>query len=197
MPSCIRASFTAAHTLVKPFWLAATVLLAVCPHGSHTTHPSEKSNECASLTINKHTMVDATMKAVVVREFGGTDVLTVEDTVVPIPQAGQVLVKLEFAGVNPVDTYIRTGTYAIKPSLPSVSCVCVCVFVCVCTSACGDVSCHMCAHEHAQMFRVTCVHVSMSRCFVSHVRYVCMYLICARFLCSWVLPGIHVHICEC
>lgn len=30
----------------------------------------------------------------------------------------QVIVKLAYAGVNPVDTYIRSGAYARKPSLP-------------------------------------------------------------------------------
>lgn len=30
----------------------------------------------------------------------------------------QVLVKLHYSGVNPVDTYIRNGTYALLPELP-------------------------------------------------------------------------------
>jgi NADPH2:quinone reductase len=32
--------------------------------------------------------------------------------------AGQVVVRVKAAGVNPVETYMRTGTYAIKPALP-------------------------------------------------------------------------------
>ncbi len=58
------------------------------------------------------------MKAVVVREFGGPEVLKVEDVTDPIPSAGQVLVRVHAAGVNPFDTYMRTGNYATKPPLP-------------------------------------------------------------------------------
>jgi NADPH2:quinone reductase len=58
------------------------------------------------------------MKAVVVREFGGPEVLQVEDVPDPTPAAGQVLVRVKAIGVNPVDTYIRSGAYARKPALP-------------------------------------------------------------------------------
>jgi NADPH:quinone reductase len=60
------------------------------------------------------------MNAIVVRAFGEPDVLQVEDVDVPEPGDGQVVVRLLAAGVNPVDTYIRTGTYARRPSLPYV-----------------------------------------------------------------------------
>ncbi len=58
------------------------------------------------------------MKAIVVREFGPPEVMKLED--VPVPDVGesQVLVRVKAAGVNPVDCYIRTGTYASKPNLP-------------------------------------------------------------------------------
>jgi len=58
------------------------------------------------------------MKAIVVRAFGGPEVLTVDEVPTPEPGPGQVRVRVGAAGVNPVDTYIRTGTYAIKPPLP-------------------------------------------------------------------------------
>jgi NADPH:quinone reductase len=58
------------------------------------------------------------MKAIVVREFGGPDVMKVEDVAAPAPSAAQVLVRVKAIGVNPVDNYIRTGTYARKPPLP-------------------------------------------------------------------------------
>lgn len=58
------------------------------------------------------------MKAILVRQFGGPEVLKLEEVPTPKPQAGQVLVRVHGAGVNPYDTYMRNGTYAIKPQLP-------------------------------------------------------------------------------
>jgi NADPH2:quinone reductase len=58
------------------------------------------------------------MKAVVVREFGAPEQMKVEELPVPSPGRGEVLVRVRAAGVNPVDTYIRTGTHAQKPQLP-------------------------------------------------------------------------------
>jgi len=58
------------------------------------------------------------MKAIVVHEFGGPEVLKLEEVPTPKPAAGQILVRIYAAGVNPYDTYMRAGTYAVKPPLP-------------------------------------------------------------------------------
>src|SRR5438270_12909599 len=58
------------------------------------------------------------MKAILVRQFGGPEVLKLEEVPTPKPAAGEVLVRIHAAGVNPYDTYMRAGTYAIKPPLP-------------------------------------------------------------------------------
>jgi NADPH2:quinone reductase len=58
------------------------------------------------------------MKAIVVHEFGGPEVLKFEDVPTRRPVAGQVLVRIRAAGVNPYDTYMRNGTYAVNPPLP-------------------------------------------------------------------------------
>jgi len=58
------------------------------------------------------------MKAIVVHEFGGPEVLKLEEVPTPKPAAGQVLVRIHGAGVNPYDAYMRAGTYAVKPPLP-------------------------------------------------------------------------------
>jgi NADPH:quinone reductase len=58
------------------------------------------------------------MKAIRVNEFGDPDVLRLEDVPTPRPGPGEVLVRMHAIGVNPVETYIRAGTYARLPKLP-------------------------------------------------------------------------------
>ena len=58
------------------------------------------------------------MKAIRVNEFGGPEVLRLEEVVTPQPAPGQVLIRMHAIGVNPVETYIRAGTYARLPALP-------------------------------------------------------------------------------
>jgi NADPH2:quinone reductase len=53
-----------------------------------------------------------------VHQFGGPEALRLEETADPEAGRGQVLVRVAAAGVNPVDTYIRAGAYAVKPALP-------------------------------------------------------------------------------
>src|SRR5829696_800161 len=51
----------------------------------------------------------ARMKAVIIDEFGGPEVLRVGDREMPEPDAGQVRVRVRAAGVNGVDAVIRSG----------------------------------------------------------------------------------------
>jgi NADPH2:quinone reductase len=60
------------------------------------------------------------MKAIRAHSFGGPEVLQLETVDDPIPGPGEVVVDLRAAGVNPADTYMRSGTYAILPKLPYV-----------------------------------------------------------------------------
>ncbi len=58
------------------------------------------------------------MKAILVHEFGPPEVMQLEEAGDLRPGANQVVVIVKAAGVNPMDTYVRSGVYAIKPSLP-------------------------------------------------------------------------------
>jgi NADPH2:quinone reductase len=58
------------------------------------------------------------MQAIRVHQFGGPEVMKLEDVPDPKPGPGQVLVRLHAVGVNPVDAYVRAGTYTSKATLP-------------------------------------------------------------------------------
>jgi len=60
------------------------------------------------------------MKAIRVHEFGEPNVVKLEE--VPDPKTGpsHVLVRVRAIGVNPVDTYVRSGNYTVNISLPFV-----------------------------------------------------------------------------
>jgi len=60
------------------------------------------------------------MKAICVSEFGGPEVLKLEEMPdLRPPQSGEVLIRVNAAGVNPYDTYMRSGAYdSGNPALP-------------------------------------------------------------------------------
>jgi len=58
------------------------------------------------------------MKAIRVYEFGPPEVMKLEELPDLWPGPGELVVRVKAAGVNPVDTYIRTGAYSRKPPLP-------------------------------------------------------------------------------
>ncbi len=58
------------------------------------------------------------MRAVRVHQFGDPEVLVVEELPQPGPVEGEVLVRVQAAGVNPYETYVRAGLYTDLPALP-------------------------------------------------------------------------------
>ncbi|MEY2492576.1 MAG: NADPH:quinone reductase [Verrucomicrobiota bacterium] len=58
------------------------------------------------------------MKAIRVEQFGEPEVLKLIEVPKPRPRPGQLLIQMHAIGVNPVDTYVRAGTYPRKPELP-------------------------------------------------------------------------------
>jgi NADPH:quinone reductase-like Zn-dependent oxidoreductase len=66
----------------------------------HTGATSEKRSASAT---------SQTMKAIRIHKYGGPEVLQYEDAPRPKPQAGEVLVRVKAAGVNPIDWKVREG----------------------------------------------------------------------------------------
>src|SRR5215472_9071755 len=67
-----------------------------------------------SVSGNRRTSV----KAIRAHSFGGPEVLQLETVEDPVAGPHDVVVDVRAAGVNPADTYMRSGTYAIRPELP-------------------------------------------------------------------------------
>ncbi|XP_058654024.1 quinone oxidoreductase isoform X3 [Onychostoma macrolepis] len=109
----------------------------MCPDSFHTEvkncrelRPAWQVNKCRNqsnfnLPFQSTCFAEATMatsklmRAIRVSEFGAPSVLKL-CTDLPVPNPGQkeVLIRVHACGVNPVETYIRSGSYARKPSLP-------------------------------------------------------------------------------
>ncbi|MEP3196512.1 MAG: NADPH:quinone reductase [Lentilitoribacter sp.] len=58
------------------------------------------------------------MQAIRAHQFGGSEVLQLDQMEDLVAGTGEVVVEIKAAGVNPADTYMRTGTYGIVPELP-------------------------------------------------------------------------------
>ena len=53
--------------------------------------------------------IEPLMKAAVLQDYGGPDVLKLEEVRRPEPKDDEILVRVIAAGVNPVDAYVRQG----------------------------------------------------------------------------------------
>src|SRR5579884_4065858 len=62
-------------------------------------------------------MSTRTMHAIQVHDYGDADQLKLEEITVPEPEAGEVLVRVYAAGVNPADWKVRSGYF--KASTPT------------------------------------------------------------------------------
>src|SRR6266446_3290354 len=87
--------FKSSKIMNKNFFSTVTLALCCCaisPAGAQANKPM--------------------MKAIVVHEFGGPEVLKYEDAPRPEPKENEVLIRVIAAGVNPVDAGIRSGHYS-------------------------------------------------------------------------------------
>ncbi len=58
------------------------------------------------------------MKAVFIRKYGGNEVLEFGEVAEPVPDRGEILIRVRAAAVNPRDWMIRSGTYPFRFTLP-------------------------------------------------------------------------------
>jgi len=58
------------------------------------------------------------MKAIRVHQPGPPDVMKLEEIPEPVAGPGQILVEVKAIGVNPVEAYVRCGTYPVSSPLP-------------------------------------------------------------------------------
>jgi len=65
-----------------------------------------------------------TMQSIRIHSFGGPEVLALESIDTPVPGPGEVRIQVQAIGVNPVETYVRTGAYGPRtfPFTPGTDC---------------------------------------------------------------------------
>ena len=61
------------------------------------------------------------MKAIVLKSFGGPESFELRDVPKPVPQAGQVLVRVHATSINPLDYQVRRGDYPDLVPLPAIT----------------------------------------------------------------------------
>lgn len=86
-------------------------LLAIRSHLSPPTSPALSPSVFsraakAKMSSSSSPSIPDSMKGVLIEKTGGTEVLQYRDDLrVPVPKEGEVLVKIEFIGINFIDTY--------------------------------------------------------------------------------------------
>jgi|LauGreDrversion4_2_1035121.scaffolds.fasta_scaffold24871_1 NADPH2:quinone reductase len=65
------------------------------------------------LTCSARSLTHAGVKSIRIHENGGLEKLVFEDIPVPAPAAGEIRLRVEAAGLNFIDTYKRSGLYAV------------------------------------------------------------------------------------
>src|SRR5215469_10310298 len=63
------------------------------------------------------------MQAIVIREYGGPEKLVIEDIPTPVPQDGEVLIKVKAFGINRAETEMRKGTWFEIDPVSGIECV--------------------------------------------------------------------------
>src|SRR5579859_3301467 len=63
------------------------------------------------------------MRAIVIKQYGGPEVLSIEERPDPKPKPGHVLIEVKAFGVNHAETYMRAGTWPEATEISGIECV--------------------------------------------------------------------------
>ncbi|AMP12600.1 zinc-binding dehydrogenase [Collimonas pratensis] len=63
------------------------------------------------------------MKAIVIKQYGGSDQLVIKDIPMPQPEAGRVMIKVKAFGINRAETYMRRGMFGDVAQVTGIECV--------------------------------------------------------------------------
>src|SRR5260370_37595361 len=85
--------------------------------GATTPIRRTQRNYSASSATRPNERIEA-MKAIVIRAYGGPEVMKLDDTELPAPGAGEALVNVAVSGVNFMDTGSRRGDTQAMHTLP-------------------------------------------------------------------------------
>jgi NADPH:quinone reductase len=63
------------------------------------------------------------MRAIIIKQFGGSDSLVIETLPDPVPKPGNVLVEVKAFGINHAETHMRKGEWAEAAMVSGIECV--------------------------------------------------------------------------
>ena len=62
------------------------------------------------------------MRAIVIKQYGGPEVLAVEDRLAPEPKPGHVVIEVKAFGLNRAETYMRSGAWGNVAEISGIEC---------------------------------------------------------------------------
>jgi NADPH:quinone reductase-like Zn-dependent oxidoreductase len=68
------------------------------------------------------TLENAIMRAIVIKQYGGPDVLSIEERPDPKPQSGHILIEVKAFGINHAETYMREGKWPEATEISGIEC---------------------------------------------------------------------------
>jgi len=63
------------------------------------------------------------MRAIVIKRYGGPEVLEIEERPIPTPKADQALIQVKAFGLNHAEIYFRTGAWGDVAEISGIECV--------------------------------------------------------------------------